>query len=162
MKIGIISDTHDNQEAVEEAIKFFNSQNVEHVLHAGDMVSPFTVAKFDELDAEFHYVWGNNDGDKEHLRSNLADLGVETVKDFESIEIDDVRFALLHGTDEEIVDALAESSEYDVVVRGHTHEPEKREEAIVINPGPASGYLSDKRTVALFDTEDMKAELIEF
>lgn len=161
MKIGLIADTHDNLEAIERAVEFFNEEGVEHVLHAGDLVSPFAASKFADLDSEIHYVWGNNEGDRSHTRSKFEEIGVEPAGEFASLEIGGRRIALLHGTSEEIVDALAESGKYDVVVRGHTHNPGIRENPLVINPGAASGYLSDNRTVALLDLEDMRAKIVE-
>ena len=160
MKIGLMSDTHDNLDAAEAAVEFFNSEGVEHVLHAGDLISPFTAVKFEDLDAEFHYVWGNNDGDRRHVRSSLESFGVEPA-DFQSVKIDGRRIALLHGTDQEIVDALAESPKYDAVVRGHTHEEEINEDPLVVNPGASSGYLSGRRTVAILETETMEVEIRE-
>lgn len=147
--------------AAEKAVELFNSEGVNHVLHAGDLVSPFTAAKFGELDAEFHYVWGNNEGDREHIRSNFEEIGLKSPADFKSLELDGRRIALLHGTQEEIIDALAESPNYDAVVRGHTHKAEIRKDPLVINPGAASGYLSERRTIALLNTEDMNTEVIE-
>lgn len=161
MKLGIMADTHDNLEPTEDAVDFFNEEGVEHVLHAGDLVSPFTANKFSDLDAELHFVWGNNEGDLFHCRSNLEEVGADLCGDFASLTFDGERIALLHGENEEIVEALAESEKFDVVVRGHTHEPEIREDPMVINPGPASGYLSDRRTVALLDTEEMSPEIVE-
>lgn len=161
MKVGLIADTHDNLEAVEKAVELFNSEGVEHVLHAGDLVSPFTADKFADLEAEFHFVWGNNEGELLHTRTKLKELGVEAPGEFKSLELDGKKIALLHGESEEIVDALAGSEKYDVVVRGHTHEPGIEENPLVINPGPASGYLSDRQTVAILDTKKMQAEILE-
>jgi uncharacterized protein len=47
--IGIISDSHDNLEAIRKAVEFFNNNDVKAVLHAGDLVSPFTARAFKEL-----------------------------------------------------------------------------------------------------------------
>lgn len=156
-----MADTHDNLEATEKAIEFFNAKGVEQVLHAGDLVSPFTAARFSDLEAELHFVWGNNEGDRGHTRTKFGEIGVEPAGEFASLELDGRKIALLHGKDEEVVDALAESRKYDAVVRGHTHDPVISEDPLVINPGPTSGYLSDRRTVALLDTEEMQAELVE-
>lgn len=49
MLIGIISDTHDNQDKTRKAIELFNSKGVEYVIHAGDYISPFTLKLFKEL-----------------------------------------------------------------------------------------------------------------
>lgn len=161
MKLGIMADTHDNLDATEKAVDFFNEEKVDHVLHAGDLVSPFTANILGNLDAKLHYVWGNNEGDKLHCRSNLNEAGADLAGSFASLDLGGKMIALLHGEDEEIVEALAESGKFDVVVRGHTHEPEIREDPMVINPGPTSGYLSDRRTVALLDTDDMSAKVVE-
>lgn len=161
LKVGIMADTHDNLDATEKAVDFFNEEEVDHVLHAGDLVSPFTANILADLDAEFHYVWGNNEGDKLHCRSNLKEMGADLGGNFTSLDLDETIVALLHGENEEIVEALAESEKFDIVVRGHTHKPEIREDPMVVNPGPASGYLSDQKTVALLDTEDMSGKIVE-
>ena len=49
MQIGIISDSHDHHSNVLRAIEIFNESNVEYVLHAGDIVSPFTAKAFADL-----------------------------------------------------------------------------------------------------------------
>ena len=43
MRIGIISDTHDNVPMVQRAVEIFNAEAVDLVLHEGDYVSPFAV-----------------------------------------------------------------------------------------------------------------------
>lgn len=42
MKIGILSDSHDNMPKLARAVELFNEEKVELVLHAGDLVSPIT------------------------------------------------------------------------------------------------------------------------
>lgn len=161
VKIGLIADTHDNQEAAEKAVELFNQEEVEHVLHAGDLVSPFTASKFANLDAEFHFVWGNNEGDRIFTTKKLKDINAEPAGEFQSLSLDGKNIALIHGENEEVVDALAESEKYDAVVRGHTHNPGVEEDPLVVNPGAASGYLCENRTVAILDTEKMKVEIKE-
>ncbi len=161
VKIGIMADTHDHLNATEKAIGFFNGKGVEHVLHAGDLISPFTAGMFSDLEAEFHYVWGNNDGDHLHTNSKLEEIGADPGEEFKSLEIDGLKIALLHGTDRNIVDSLAKNEEFDLVVRGHTHEPEIQEDPLMINPGPTSGYLAERQTVAVFDTEKMEGKISE-
>jgi len=46
MKIGVISDTHDNLPLIEKAVKIFNEKGVKLVLHAGDYVALFVVKVF--------------------------------------------------------------------------------------------------------------------
>jgi uncharacterized protein len=43
MKIGLISDTHDNIQNIQNAISLFNDKHVSFVIHGGDIVSPEAV-----------------------------------------------------------------------------------------------------------------------
>ena len=49
MKIGIISDTHDDVEYTNRAIDAFEKKDVEVVIHAGDVISPAMILEFKRL-----------------------------------------------------------------------------------------------------------------
>jgi len=162
MRIGAMSDTHDRLDAVEAAIDFFNQQGVIDVLHAGDLVSAFVAPKFSRLKANLHYVWGNNEGDREFTRVKFGEIGIVPLGDFAALELGGKRIALFHGAHGHIVDSLVESGLYDLVVWGHTHEAEIVEgKTLSVNPGEVCGYLSGHRTVALIDLHEMRAEIVE-
>jgi len=158
--IGVISDTHDNIEAIRKAVELFNSREVEMVLHAGDLISPFTADEFMKLRPRFHAVFGNNEGEREGLRERFK--GFCELTDFLEIDHDGKKICVYHGTVPYIVDALAVSRIYDLVVTGHTHNPEIKRinETLVVNPGECCGYLTGKKTVAFVDLGDMSAEII--
>ena len=59
MKIGLISDTHDNIGNILNAVKQFNDRNIDVVLNAGDFVSPLSVESFNGI--KLIGVLGNND-----------------------------------------------------------------------------------------------------
>jgi len=44
MKIGVISDTHDQQELILQSVQKLNEADVGLVIHCGDWVSPFIVS----------------------------------------------------------------------------------------------------------------------
>ncbi|MEZ3143557.1 metallophosphoesterase [Halobaculum sp. MBLA0143] len=119
MKLGIVSDTHDDADAVTTAVEQFRSQNVDTVIHCGDFVAPFSATPFDAQFA-FHAVRGNNDGEWA-----LADT-VESFGTYHgeaaTLTVDGVAVAAYHGTSEPLVDGLVGCGDYDIVVRGHTHE----------------------------------------
>ncbi|MBM3309767.1 MAG: YfcE family phosphodiesterase, partial [Candidatus Altiarchaeales archaeon] len=48
--IGIMADTHDHVEATVRAVNLFKDKNVSMIIHAGDLVSPFTVEPLKKLD----------------------------------------------------------------------------------------------------------------
>ena len=43
MKIGVLSDSHDNVHMVAKAVELFNDEGVVLVVHAGDFIAPFVV-----------------------------------------------------------------------------------------------------------------------
>ena len=52
----------------------------------------------------------------------------------------------------------------DIIIFGHTHKPqiEEREGKLLINPGEACGWLSNKSSVVIFDFTSFKPQLIYF
>lgn len=157
-----MSDTHDRINAVERAIDVFNKAGVEHVLHAGDLVSPFVAPKFSKLKAKLHYVWGNNEGDRGFIRVKFGELGIKPLGNFAALELGGRKIALLHGTHEEIIDALVKSGSFDVIVRGHTHRAGiSGRNPLLINPGEVCGYLSGRQTVVILDSTKLQAEILE-
>jgi uncharacterized protein len=155
--IGVMSDSHDNIKAIKKAIEYFNRENVELVLHAGDIISPFTAQEFLHLDSPLIAVYGNNDGEKEGLR--LAFQNMCYLEDFKEISVENRQIALFHGTNGAIIESLSSSGRYDVVVHGHSHQVEiKKEETLTINPGETCGYLTGNKTVVLLEPADLSYE----
>lgn len=157
-----MSDTHDNKRNVLRAVNVFNEKGVELVLHAGDHIAPFSVEWYGTLACKLVGVLGNLDAEAELLRERYEEIGFEFLGDFGSIEIGNLKLALLHGKNERLVSALA-SGGFDVVVRGHTHEPlvERAGRTLIVNPGEACGYLTGRATVAILDTITKEVEVIE-
>ncbi|MEM1508064.1 MAG: metallophosphoesterase [Candidatus Bathyarchaeia archaeon] len=161
-KIGVIADTHDRLELIDEAVKALNCEEVDLVLHAGDYVSPFSVLRFKPLKARLIGVFGNNDGDKNLLRKRFEEIGAELQGKFAEIDLGGLKIALLHGEEEKLLKALINSNYYDVVVYGHTHKVENINvgKTLAINPGEACGYLSGNATIAVLNMEEMRAKII--
>ena len=42
MKVGIVSDTHDNMVKIKDMVDILNSREVDLMLHAGDFIAPFS------------------------------------------------------------------------------------------------------------------------
>ncbi len=164
MLIGLISDTHDNLPLVERTVKQLNKEKVELVLHAGDYVSPFVIPKFKALNCKLIGVFGNNDGDHEFLRKRFNETqNCEIRGRFAEINIDGFKIALLHGEDEELLNALINHGNFEAVVHGHSHAKitQKNNKTIIINPGEVCGYLTGTPTLALMDTEKKTAKILQ-
>jgi len=161
MKIGIISDTHDHHENVLKAIDFFNDRKVEYVLHAGDMVSPFTATAFSQLKAaKFIAVFGNCDGEKIMLKNNIEDFGGELHENGYKGQVDGRQVFMTHILG--AIEAIAESGKYDLVIYGHTHHKDIRTvgDTLIINPGETTDWITGNSSIAVLDTSDMTVEEI--
>jgi putative phosphoesterase len=163
MLLGIISDTHDRLPLLDKAVKRLNEEKVELVLHAGDYVAPFVAPNFRPLKARLVGVFGNNDGDRELLKKRFTQLGAEIRGKFAEVMVDGLRIALLHGDDGELLRSLIDVESYDVILHGHTHEARiwRKGKTLVINPGEVCGYLSEKPTIAILDTQTRNAKIID-
>ena len=159
MIIGLISDTHDHIDHLDQAVALFNQHDVDTVLHAGDYCSPFMIPPFEGLNLQG--VFGNNDGDHYMLLQKFRDIDAVHLGTFGNLELDGCKIALYHGTDAPITAALEQSSKYDVVVTGHTHEQkaEMVDGTLSVNPGTAHGF-GDTASVALLDTADLDLKFL--
>jgi len=154
MKIGILSDSHDNLPKIEKAVKLLNKHKVDFVLHAGDFVAPFTVPKLKGLFCDWAGVFGNNDGE----RTGLSGISEGKIKEGPlRIELDNQKVTLVH----DINKINPQTEEAKIIIFGHTHKPEFRESdsQLIINPGECGGWLTGKSTVAIVDLTRLSHEL---
>ncbi|MCP4040819.1 MAG: metallophosphoesterase [Gammaproteobacteria bacterium] len=160
MKIGIISDSHDHMDNIRKAVEIFRQRGVPLVIHAGDFVNPASIKLFKGLNLVG--IFGNNDGDRFRLMKAFQSIKGDLKGDFCELERDGLRFAVYHGTESQLQDALAQCGKYDVVITGHTHKLESTTvgDTVVINPGTAHGF-GGKATVAIFDTDKKEPEFVE-
>ncbi len=158
MKIGILSDSHDDMSAIAKAVVLFNSESVVQVLHAGDIVSPFTFELFRDLQAPFGGIFGNNDGDHLLLRERSA--GALHIQPH-FVTLDNMRSVIVH--EPALVKSLARSGDFDLVIYGHTHVPDVHREgtSLVVNPGKAAILNKGRATVAVLETETREARIVE-
>ena len=157
--IGIISDTHENEEAIIKAVNIFRQKNVEFVVHCGDIISPPMLEHFRGLNVKF--IYGNNDGEKAGLNAKTKALGFEEIADEKEFEYKKRKFYLYHGTKRDKLDFIIQSNKYDYVLTGHTHlkRDEKFGKTRVINPGAL--FRIHPYTIALLDAEKDRLEFVE-
>ncbi len=162
MRLGLMSDTHDNLPLIDKAIIKMNEAKVALVLHAGDYVAPFVIPRFKELKSRLIGVFGNNDGDHELLKKRFSENpNLEIHDSFAEIAAEGARIALLHGSDRELLNSLVAGETYDFIVYGHTHSMEiyRKGKTLVVNPGEVCGYLTGRTTVAVLDTVKREATI---
>jgi len=173
MKIGIISDTHDNARYFEKAVDFFQDQKIGMFVHCGDWVAPFNFLFLKKLKCPIKGVLGNGDSDifkyQPFVGTVFASLDFEFSPRFIDVIADGKRIAVFHGDDENLNKAVVESQMFDVFCCGHTHVSEIRREkrTLIINPGSIVGVmLTDEphwqpATVSVYDTRADEAEIFD-
>lgn len=159
--LGILSDSHDNIVTIRKAIEVFNERQVAQVVHAGDIVSPFTVRLFKHLKCPMHFTLGNNDGDPNTLAKFFDGIGKfhGYVAD---IQLHNKRIGITHGHLPHLKELLVENGKFDVVITGHTHQKveDHKGSTLLINPGEACGYLTGEATAVILDLESLVPEFI--
>jgi putative phosphoesterase len=109
-------------------------------------------------------VFGNNDGDHELLKRRFSEYpNMELRNSFAEVLVTGVKIALLHGSNQELLEALINSGNFGFVVYGHSHTAEvsQRGKTLIVNPGEVCGYLTGKPTVGVLDTIKHEARIIE-
>ncbi len=154
MKIGILSDTHNDLKPFEAALTFFRRENVSLIIHCGDMTTPETAGSLQGF--QVIHVFGNLDSASGEIRQVLLDLNPENYSGAEYTgEIGGVKIAAVHGNVQEKLKELIHSGKYAYVFCGHTHRrlSEQVGATRVINPGALGGLRLEERSVYLLDLE---------
>lgn len=140
MRIGILSDIHDNVWNLRAALAGLDGADA--LICCGDLCSPFVVGLLTEGFAgrPIHVVFGNNDGDLFRIAQSAARHPALTLHgEAFSGEIDGKRVFVNHYP--AIARALA-PADYDLICYGHDHRfaIERRGTTTLVNPGPIMGY----------------------
>jgi len=159
-KLGLMADTHENLPLIARAVRLFNEEEVDLVLHGGDFISPITAGELKKLDAELVGVFGNNDGDRLFLRQKFEEEGIGRIeRDPYQFELEGTPITLMHQP--KFLDLFAERGKRELVVWGHTHEVDLQEgPPLIINPGECCGLLTGEATVALVGLPELEARIV--
>jgi len=149
--IGIISDTHDNTTNIQKAVKIFKKNNVDFVIHLGDVVAPISLGFFEGL--KLKVIQGNCDGDIDAMKKRLNNMNSDFLGKEKVLQIEGKTFYLIHGNDEGRLLRAIKSNKYDYVLHGHTHikRDDKFGKTRVINPGNHYLYHKQNHYIALLD-----------
>ena len=158
MRVGIVSDTHGHVALTRNAVRMFESLEVEHVLHCGDIGSTDIEALFTQWPTDI--VFGNSDTEQKPLRAAIKAAGLTCQGEFGDFELEGSRIALVHSHDRRRFAGAVGSGRYDIVCYGHTHVAEiaQREDTLLINPGAV--FRANPHTVALLVLPERKATIV--
>ncbi|MGB9776011.1 MAG: metallophosphoesterase family protein [Anaerolineae bacterium] len=152
MKIGILSDTHDNLNAVREACDLFAAEGITTLLHCGDVCGPAVVEALNGFTV--YFAQGNQERILA-LREAVVALQGGRLAPMHILTLSGRSIALLHGDDGHTLRHLMTSGMYAYVIHGHTHR--HRDEwygpTRVINPGALGGIRWEPPSVCTLDLD---------
>lgn len=160
MKIGVISDTHDNLDNTRLVVEKLKKEKVEALIHCGDISAPFVIPILAELKVPVYVTLGNNEAELILMMAKINENeNVKLMRPMGEIELGGKKIAFTHYP--EFGTALAFTKKYDLVCHGHTHKTRNEVigETLVLNPGEITN-LKGNPTYAIYDTETNKAEIL--
>ncbi len=160
MKIGVLSDTHDNLSNMIVALEVFRGLGIKTVIHCGDLTSLEMVSHF--VGFRVIYTLGNIDSASRAIVKRINKMNDDN---FAGIvyegKLDGVWIAATHSHIKGMLHNLILKKKYAWIFHGHTHE--KRDELIggtrLINPGALGGMGREPRS---FCTVDLSTQSVEF
>jgi putative phosphoesterase len=161
MKVGILSDTHNDSAMTVHALQEFRQRDVSTLFHCGDLTSAEMVPLFAGF--EVFFVRGNMDRhQKKALKRAIAtQAGAEWLGKGDEIELEGKRIAITHGDRVGELETLL-FAEPDYLFAGHTHR--RRDERLgptrVINPGAVGGVQYEERSIGVLDLSTDELEVI--
>jgi putative phosphoesterase len=161
VKIGILSDTHNDRETTRRALDAFRQCGVRTLFHCGDLTAPEMVGLFAGF--EVYFVRGNMD---RHLVPAIkaavaAQPDAHWLGKGDLVELDGKWIAITHGDREDVLETLM-AAKPAFVFTGHTHR--RREQRVgpsrVINPGALGGLKREVRSICILDLATDELEVV--
>jgi putative phosphoesterase len=162
VKIGVVSDTHNNLRNVRRIVELFNDAAVDRVIHTGDITQPKVLELFAGLAMPLFGVFGNNDqGELPTLEPAIRDLGFHFVQPPLALDWAGRRIVVVHDPMDLV---FVNRHEYDLVLHGHTHREtlEVESDRLTFNPGESAGMMQGLNSIGVVDLIEMEAEIIRF
>lgn len=162
MRIGVVSDTHNNLKNVGRIVELFNAAHVDRVVHTGDITQARTLDLFAQLRMPMVGVYGNNDlPEREGLDAAIARHGFTFVEP-------PLRL-LWHGRSIVVVhDPLEFEGHLDhgtqLALHGHTHRQRIELDAgrLTFNPGECAGHMTGYNAIGVVDLATLDVEILRF
>ena len=121
MKLGVLSDTHNNIPNLLKALQLFREEGIVQLMHCGDMADMLTARQLTEFDVI--YINGNMDSSAEAINHVVWTLNPQNEIPGDVFEgmLDGVKIGATHGHLTGKLDKLIRSRRYKYVFHGHTH-----------------------------------------
>ena len=143
MKVGIMSDTHRKLGKAKKVIDYFVKENVDYIIHAGDIVEIEVLEYIKETNIDYRAVYGNNDN---HLYEYQNDFNL--VEQPYYFYLDSKKIKLMH-----IPYYLESDTDADIIIFGHTHYVSTtiKNNKLFLNPGETCGRDTNYSNFLILD-----------
>ena len=162
MRIGVVSDTHNNLKNVAKIVELFNEANVERVIHTGDITQAKTLDVFAHLSAPLFGVYGNNDEERESLDAAINQHGFQFCEPPFVATWHERQLIVVHDP-LEFDGHLARHHE--LALHGHTHRYRLEgwgDNTTIFNPGECAGHMKGYNSIGIVDLTTLETELLKF
>ena len=160
MKIGVVSDTHNNLVNVREIVRLFNEAGVDRVVHTGDITRAKTLDVLAGLDAPLYGVFGNNDVERDDLQASAERHGFVFREPPLELNWHACRIVVVHDPR----DLRSLASAHDLALHGHTHmaRSERKDGKLIFNPGECAGHMKGYNAIGVVDLRALDTSLLKF
>jgi hypothetical protein len=161
MRIGIVSDTHNNLKNVARIVELFNTARVDRVIHTGDITQAKTIHAFAQLHAPLWGVFGNNDQERESLDAAIAQRGFRFADPPLELVWHERRIIVVH--DPRDLGGVLPTTHH-LALHGHTHHHrlDRVGGQTIFNPGECAGHMDGHNAVGIVDLATLDAQLLRF
>ena len=161
MRIGVVSDTHNNLKNVARIVELFNTARVDRVVHTGDISQAKTLDVFAQLTMPMVGVYGNNDLERDSLEAAVARHGFEFVEPPLRLAWHDRRIIVVHDP-LEFDGPLSHTDELALHGHTHRHRHELDGATLFFNPGECAGHMKGLNAIGVVDLSSLEVELLKF
>ena len=161
LRIGVVSDTHNNLKNVRQIVDIFNSAKVEYVIHTGDITKGTTLSLFADLEMQLYGVFGNNDVERESLDEVVRLNGFCFADHSLDLNWENRRIIVVHDPQ----DLGNLRSDYNLALHGHTHRYRadySTPQQMIFNPGECAGHMVGYNAVGIVDLNTLVSDLVHF
>jgi len=158
MKIGILSDTHDQTINIETAIQILKKYSIQKLFHCGDVTSLASLQLISEYPLAL--TFGNGDFMTGEMREFILSNNPENSVGYQYHgECFGKKIGMTHSHLIGVLDEMIDSQIFDYVFFGHTHlrSNQKIGRTRVINPGSLGGLKKQTRSICVLDLEKDEA-----
>ena len=161
MKIGVVSDTHNNLKNVKEIVALFNRNQVDAVIHTGDVTRAETLEKFARLNCQLYGVFGNNDQERDALQEVIDRHDFRFSDPPLKLRLAERNIVVVHDP-RDFANCLTASD--DLALHGHTHLMERKTigKTLIFNPGECAGHMKGFNAIGVVDLTSLATELLKF